>query len=110
MSNRHTVLGEWNALLKNVETKGKSVPIKITFEEFKILAAQPCAFCGERTPGYECNALSYRNWRIGYTLKDSIVICWPCKRVLGTGFSLPEKLAQVEKICTYLQNNQVEGI
>jgi hypothetical protein len=78
--NRSSFEGEYQALRKYADRNNLGV---MSFDEFKKLAKQPCQACGGKTPGYECNTLSYIKPKCGFATDNVYVFCWPCKKLLG---------------------------
>lgn len=93
---RNTYGGEYRSLLTLVDAKGFQK--NIDFAEFSKIVSNPCRFCGETTPGYECNSIN--PGKDGVYDDTAYAICWPCKNLLG--FKPKLRVHQAIKVALYM--------
>lgn len=102
---RGSVLGEFAVLKEYADNYGILFDFK-TVQEYEKVASRPCEFCGGKTPGYSVNTLMTINFSEGFTEKNVMVACWPCKRLIYSVHEAEERIGRMRKIINFLDKQR----
>ena len=75
-SNKYEPSERWRYLLNRA--KIRNLDVTLTFEQFKNMVGQPCAYCGDDTSKNVGSGLDRLNNSLGYSLDNVVVCCAKC--------------------------------
>lgn len=81
------------------DAKKRSVPFKLTREEFLVLRSKPCTYCGGPLPEAAAG-LDQKVAGLGYTKENAVPCCTVCNRAKAHVFTYEEMLQIGEMIRT----------
>jgi 5-methylcytosine-specific restriction endonuclease McrA len=87
------------------DARRRDIPWMLALEEFRVLAALPCGYCGKppsnKRGGVFYTGIDRKDNRHGYTISNCVPCCKQCNSIKGEHLTFSEMKAAMEAVACH---------